>query len=182
MRMGSIRAGIIFAVIAGFVVLSVAPSGALTAEIRLDSGTVAGVRIQAGGAFHAGGVATLETQQSLFPPGKGTVQYRGGLLDNHVTAVQDANGGWQITDPDFLIVAFRLGLDQNCTGGFGSASCEFALYFSVLGEEGDDYIETQSHPVWGSGNVFVNCGPGNDEAVVTLGTRVDPSCEVVTYT
>jgi hypothetical protein len=180
--MGSIRAGIIFAVIACFFVLSAPPSGAIRAEIRLDRDAGAGVRVQAGGVFHAGGVATLETQQSLVPPGKGTVQYRGGLMDNHVTAVQDSNGGWQITDPDVLIVAFRLGLDQNCTGGFGSASCEFGHYFSVLGEEGDDYIETQSHPVWPSGNVYVNCGPGNDEVVVTLGTSVDPSCEDVIYT
>jgi hypothetical protein len=124
------------------------------------------------------GVATLETQQQLVAPSKGTVIYRGGPGANELTLDRDANSGLQMTDPDVAIVAYHpTTSSQNCTGGLGSASCTFGTYLVVNGEDGDDVLVVRSAASFDP--VYVNCGPGYDRAVVSAFTNVDPSCEVV---
>jgi hypothetical protein len=151
--MGFVRIGVVTVLLMSFIVVSGQPSGAL-------------------------GVATLETDQQLFPPSYGGVIYRGGMSNNQLTLDQPADGSLQMSDPYVVILAYQLTLgSQNCTGGLGSASCRFGRFLAVHGEEGDDVLVVR-HSAW-VGAVYVNCGPGYDRAVVSPNTSVDPSCEVV---
>jgi hypothetical protein len=142
------------------------------------------------------GVAVLETEQNILPPGYGIVTYTDRIgTANHLVARQDSTYGTLVLeDPGVVIVPIHVsGGDQNCTGGVGSAECRYARWFVVNTGNGDDDVRVEransdvsvstgagdDDIVVEDASAMVDCGAGHDE-VVASGGLYTVGCEVVT--